>query len=548
MISFVCSTKEPKEEFKTHVIKMCGLDKNKVEFLFYENKGQFSLTSVYNRGLKESKNNIVVFLHDDIVIETKQFGNKILKHFNNNPEYGIIGVAGTNKLTSGQWWESKRNMMGIVNHSSDGKKWTSKYSNDIGNSLNEVIVLDGVFFAVDKSRLKENFDERFDGFHFYDISFCFGNFIKGVKLGVLTNIRITHFSIGMTNDKWLENKSLFESIYENNLPTKVNFNFDNKKIKVLIGTLYFKNYTGSELYCFELAKSLIKLGCDVYICSDIGEPLLSKSHNLGIKLYSLNEPPGFKIGDGKCTLNTPQGIITTEPNMLYKIEDISFDVLHLNHKPVTERLLKCYPNIPTVCTIHSEVISLEEPVINEQISKYITIRPEIQDYIIKKFNIREEKTKLIYNPIDNNRFKELKNKNDKNVTLFIGTIDYLRKNTILDLVEYTKNSNKELWVVGHKNDNFIDSIMNNNPHVKHFNPTYNVEKYVYGCSETAGILLGRTTIEGWLCGKGGWIYDVDNQGNIKSKTFHEVPNDIEKFKSENVAKEIIESYKEAINK
>ncbi len=65
---------------------------------------------------------------------------------------------------------------------------------------------------------------------------------------------------------------------------------------------------------------------------------------------------------------------------------------------------------------------------------------------------------------------------------------------------------------------------------------------IHQCDETAGILLGRTTIEGWLCGKKGWIYDVDNTGVIKSKELHDIPSDINRFSGETVAKEIKEEY------
>ena len=77
-------------------------------------------------------------------------------------------------------------------------------------------------------------------------------------------------------------------------------------------------------------------------------------------------------------------------------------------------------------------------------------------------------------------------------------------------------------------------------------PTTSVEKLVQQCDETSGILLGRTTIEGWLCGKGGWIYDIDKYGNILGKSFYSVPDDVEKFRSDNVTKEIIEVYKEIL--
>lgn len=58
--------------------------------------------------------------------------------------------------------------------------------------------------------------------------------------------------------------------------------------------------------------------------------------------------------------------------------------------------------------------------------------------------------------------------------------------------------------------------------------------------------MGRTTIEGWLCGKSGWIYQIDEQGNILSKDLKEVPSDVDKYKSENIVSEIIEEYKEII--
>ena len=111
----------------------------------------------------------------------------------------------------------------------------------------------------------------------------------------------------------------------------------------------------------------------------------------------------------------------------------------------------------------------------------------------------------------------------------------------MDLINKTKNDNEELWLVGKLNGVEL-SDLNIEEHVTYFPPTNNVEELIHQCDETAGILLGRTTIEGWLCGKKGWIYDVDNQGNILSKQLHEIPLDIDKFKSENVIKEIIKEY------
>lgn len=108
-----------------------------------------------------------------------------------------------------------------------------------------------------------------------------------------------------------------------------------------------------------------------------------------------------------------------------------------------------------------------------------------------------------------------------------------------------KNQNKELWLVGENKSNYLNEILSNN-NVRHFGPTLEVDKYIHKCSETAGF-LGRTTIEGWMCGKSGWIYNVDPQGNIIDKKLHEVPTNIEKFQSNNVSQKIKEKYLEIIN-
>ena len=440
-------------------------------------------------------------------------------------------------------------MYGRVAHTHEGKTWLSAYSDDLGQNLEEVVTVDGVFFAVDITKLETGFNENVEGFHFYDVTFCFENYLKGAKVGVSTAIRVNHQSIGMTNEAWEKNRADFSETYQANLPANIKRVLrKGEKMKVLIGCLSFANLTGSELYVFELAKQLIKQGCEVSICSNIGNPMANLAKPLGIKMYNLQEPPGFKLGDGKWLLKSPTGDVVSQENTLYKVADISFDVVHLNHKPVTEHLLRLYPDTPIICSIHSEVIPLEEPVISTQIKKYIAIRPEIKEHIVETFGVDADSVSVIYNPIDSEKFKlsNTTQKRDRKRILFVGTIDYLRKNAIQDLIDTTRENNEELWIVGKKNDTYLDDMIANENHVTYYEPTPNVEKYIQQCDETAGILLGRTTIEGWLCGKSGWIYDVDSSGNVKSKALHGVPSDVDKFRSSSIVTQIIEEYKTII--
>jgi hypothetical protein len=484
MITIGYSTREHNPKYIEYLKKSSGY--KKIEVIEKINNGEKSLSQVYNEILEESKTDIVVLCHDDIYFETTGWFHKIESHFKKS-DYGILGVAGTTHMTeTGRWWDLRKKMIGIVNHESGGKKWTSKYSEEFGN-----------------------------------------------------NIRITHKSIGQTNEKWEENRELFVKKYGENLPIKSNFD-PNRRIKVLLSCLFFRGFTGSELYVYELAKSLMKLNCSVTVLSQIGGPLTDMAKKIGIKCLSFEESPGFKLGDGVWGFETPNGHQVSILNNLYKVSETDYDIVHIQHKPVAERILNMYPELDKIYSIHSEVISLEDPVKDPSIKKYIAIRPEIKSHMIDKFQIPEEMIDVIYNPIDNEKFKSTDIPSEDYV-LFVGTIDYLRKESILDLMEYTREISKELWLVGENNGNYLDNILLE-PHVKHFSSTWNIENYISKSFETAGVQLGRTTIESWMCGKPSWIYKVDSEGFILSKERFNPPSDIEKYFTMNVAQQIKNEY------
>ena len=223
-LSVVISTKKIDEDYIKHVKKM--FSQPDTEILVYENDGEKSLTEVYNIGLRESKNDIVVFMHDDLILETPNMTPKIVNMISKNSfnsNYGIIGIAGTDKLTSGRWWDNRENMFGVVGHIHEGKRHVNHYSKQsFGDKPKEVVIVDGLFIMVHKGRIKHKFNEEFTGFHFYDLPFCVDNHLDGIKVGVTTKIMVTHKSIGMTNKQWEKNKLFFEALYEKHFPLRVN--------------------------------------------------------------------------------------------------------------------------------------------------------------------------------------------------------------------------------------------------------------------------------------------------------------------------------------
>ena len=226
-ISF--STKKINQDFIDTIKSTSGV--HGIEVIPYENPGKYSLTQVYNMGLKDSKNDLVLFCHDDIKFDTKNWGRKLIKHFQKS-DYGILGVAGCKYLPeTGKWWEVPMEMMGQVFHEHEGKRWLSTYNKRFGTNIFKSVLVDGLFFAVNKKHIKTNFNEDVKGFHFYDLTFCVENYLKNVKVGVISNIDITHLSIGQTNEEWEKNRVDFANKFKDSLPLLESSTFPELKFK-----------------------------------------------------------------------------------------------------------------------------------------------------------------------------------------------------------------------------------------------------------------------------------------------------------------------------
>jgi len=220
MITIIYSTHKDEDynkKFKKHLLDNVGL--KDVQILEFENKYQYSLSQVYNRGIELAEYDIVCCIHNDIKIE-KGWGKKLLEDFNNNPDYGIIGKAGSCYFPeSGVYWERmNQTMVGQVYHHPEGqKKWLNKYSCKLPHLI-PVVTIDGLFISFDKTKIKHKFDETIGMFHFYDHPFSLSNYLDGVKIGVTTSFEITHDSVGMPNNEFFQSKKVFLEKFKDKLP------------------------------------------------------------------------------------------------------------------------------------------------------------------------------------------------------------------------------------------------------------------------------------------------------------------------------------------
>jgi len=263
MITIGYSTRKHNPDFFSYLEKSCGKIKN-IQIVEKINDGEKSLSQVYNEIIEESKNDIILLCHDDIYIDTSNWVNKLLRHFTES-DYGILGVAGTTDIpSSGKWWEDNTKMVGIVNHEHQGKKWESKYCKSWGKDITQVCLIDGLFIAFDKTKIKNKFNESVEGFHFYDVTFATENYLSHVKIGVIYDIRVTHKSIGQTNEKWEENRIKYAEQFKNELPIKYVPEFKNK-IKLDSTTDKFKfnlviNTSDNINSCYSLINSVNSFG------------------------------------------------------------------------------------------------------------------------------------------------------------------------------------------------------------------------------------------------------------------------------------------------
>ena len=218
-----CSKKKGEEnkDFIDHIKETCGCDLN---VICVHNPDGISISKIYADMTvnEEIETNIIVYIHDDIEFLRKGWGKEVLRLFNENEKYGIIGVAGSAQFDeNGAWWNYEKKF-GQVLHRWEGKSWLTAFSPLLDKDLQEVAVIDGLFIAIHKKRITENFSRELLLFDFYDIYFCLANYLsKKCKIGVTTNIRIAHNSIGKLRDSWHKNKEIVNEKFGKYFPIDV---------------------------------------------------------------------------------------------------------------------------------------------------------------------------------------------------------------------------------------------------------------------------------------------------------------------------------------
>ena len=217
MLSIIISSYQP--EFylalEKNIAESIGIP---YEIMKIDNPGIMGICEAYNRGAEKAQYDFLLFLHEDVLFETQNWGQTLINLLNTE-NIGCIGIAGADYIPEVPigWWMIKNHCYSHITHANLINQKVHKFTFSSNSGLKKVNLIDGVFIACPKKNwLTIKFDERLKGYHAYDISFSlhtnvyFENYITNL-------ISMKHFSQGKPSKEWLE------SLIQNRLNNRTHY-------------------------------------------------------------------------------------------------------------------------------------------------------------------------------------------------------------------------------------------------------------------------------------------------------------------------------------
>lgn len=178
-----------------------------------------SLAEGYNRAVKASSGEVLIFSHDDIEIVSGNLATAIARA---TASLDVIGVVGTSKVMSGYWPAAGHPFLHgwLAQPAPDGHRFYVGVFGVDGPLTKGIQGLDGMFFVAKRAVAEAvPFDEdTFDGFHGYDLDFSFAAHLAGYSVGTSAEIAIIHASGGAFGDDWQRYANRFAEKHRNRFP------------------------------------------------------------------------------------------------------------------------------------------------------------------------------------------------------------------------------------------------------------------------------------------------------------------------------------------
>ena len=236
MVTVCFASKYPNDAFKEKMEQYFGDTAEVVNKVSNPEENGKYISEVYNEMLNEAKTDVVIFVHDNVeFLDSRLYRMPVAEaieyQFEHNPEYSIIGVGPRSQnepdviVRDYLYYEAFYSKC-----EEDGSEQEEIYSGTIEKyslDLYDADLVDGVFLAVKRSRLKAGFDNNNKTFDFYDLDICIGNLLAGSKVGITKAFHLLHYRSRGESVAWErydKNKIPFLERWKDNLPIKVYHN------------------------------------------------------------------------------------------------------------------------------------------------------------------------------------------------------------------------------------------------------------------------------------------------------------------------------------
>lgn len=188
-------------------------------------EGKYSICQAYNKGIELARHPYLLFVHQDVVFQTTDWGKHLITHLQ-QPDAGIIGMVGAQivpRIPQEAWVGYNLGEHFIQGNSYSTRKAKLHYlPENYNEKLYPVVCMDGMFLAMRKELTEKiHFDENIPGFHTYDIDICLQATQAGYVNYVAYDILLTHNSSGQINQNYYQQLINTYRKWQDHLPMTV---------------------------------------------------------------------------------------------------------------------------------------------------------------------------------------------------------------------------------------------------------------------------------------------------------------------------------------
>ena len=259
------------------------------------------------------------------------------------------------------------------------------------------------------------------------------------------------------------------------------------------------DYTGIELHVYELSCEQLRLGHQVSVVAPI------QGGDLRLRM----------LRAGLVVMQPAQALVEFKP-----------ELLHLHNAQVTPA--EVTERVPTVATLHDAWDSVSRG----KVRRWIVVRSDLERFV-------PSGAICIPNGFDLTRFypRPLPETEMPRVLCIGNFRDKRRRAMLEDLLSQAERNEIALSLVGL---GLARRVLR--PGAAVFSMRWDIENLITLCTHTAGIYVGRTTIEGWLCSRPGWAYDENGRKDL----LYPPGNTRDTYGIERVAQQVMSVYEQVL--